>query len=135
MKYELWDELILNVKDSFGYGFPIISHVKVTIIGHDMGNSVDSEPLYYLCYISPRENIPIGFNSFSIDKYHIQYFDLEDKFLNDKACFITVETSVNKHIPAVKGEKCDKCKTWFDGAERGENNVYVCRSCRENPWR
>lgn len=133
MRYSKWDEVILKVEDSFGYRDKIPSRLKVMILGFD--TDVDSSCAQYLCYVPPYERIPYGFPTFTIDRHHVRHFKLEPKFLGDTGCFITVKHPIYKHVVAPKGEKCDKCQSFFEGVNRGEDGTYMCRSCRENPYR
>lgn len=132
MKYSRWDEVILKVEDSFGYSDKVTTRLKVVILGIDI--DVAGNHAQYLCYVPPYERIPYGFPTFTINKTHVRHFSLEDKFLGDTACFITIKNPIYKHIIAAKGEKCDRCNTWFDGAERHDGS-FRCRACIENPYR
>lgn len=133
MRYSKWDEVVLKVEDRFGYRDKFYSHLKVMIIGFD--TDCEGSSAQYLCYVPPYERVPFGFPTFTIDRHHAKHFGLDPKFVGDVGCFITSRMPVYKHIVAAKGEKCDHCKTWFDGAIREEDGTYLCRSCRENPYR
>lgn len=133
MRYSKWDEVVLKVDDAFGYKDKVFARLKVMVLGIDTdcaGNHAQ-----YLCYVPPYERVPYGFATFTIDRHHIRHFNLEAKFLGDMGCFITSKNPIYKHIVAPKGEKCDKCKTFFEGVNREDDGTYFCRSCKENPWR
>ena len=132
MRYSKWDEVVLKVEDSFGYREKIFNQLKVMILGVDNNSSCDHPQ--YLCYVPVYEVIPMGFSTFTIDRHHAKHFNIEAKFIGDTGCFITNKNPIYKHLPAAKGEKCDHCGDWADGAERNYG-VYLCRSCRENPYR
>lgn len=132
MRYSKWDEVILKVEDKFGYRDKITTKLKVMVIGYD--TDVDSSDAQYLCYVPPYERIPYGFPTFTIDRYHIRALDVDPKFLGDTGCFITARMPIFKHLPAPKGEKCDHCLTFFEGAIR-EDGTYLCRACKDNPYR
>lgn len=134
MRYSLWDEVVLKVDDTFGYGDRIFSRLKVMIIGFDV--DCDDEHAQYLCYIPSYERIPCGFDTFTIDKYHVRHFDLDPKFTGDAGCFITAWTPTFAHHPAPKGENCSKCGDFCVGVSADDSDQpYRCRSCRENPYR
>lgn len=132
MRYSKWDEVVLKVPDNFGYRDKVVSHLKVTIIGVDY--ETDDSYAQYLCYIPHYENVPYGFKTFSVTRQHVKHFDLDEKFLGETGCFITAITPIHKHVKARRGETCDYCHNWVDSAEK-TNNVFVCYSCRENPYR
>jgi hypothetical protein len=132
MRYSKWDEVILKVEDRFGYRDKVYSRLKVMVLGFDADN--DSDSAQYLCYVPAYERVPYGFPTFTITKQHLRYFGVEDKFLGDTGCFITARMAIFKHLPAPKGEKCDKCGDFGIGAVRSDG-VYLCRPCRENPYR
>lgn len=130
MRYSRWDEVVLKIDDSFGGRDKTFARVKVMILGVN----TNCDPAQYLCYVPPYERIPYGFPTFIIDKYHAKQFELDDKFLGDTGCFITTMDPIYKHVAAAAGEKCDHCKNWVEGALR-EDGVYLCRLCRDNPYR
>lgn len=132
MRYSVWDEVVLRVEEQFGYGDQIFKQLKVMIIGVD--HSTANDHTQYLCYVPPYESVPFGFPTFKIDHKHARHFLLEAKFIGDIGCFITANNPIFKHIPAPNGELCDRCRTWVDDARR-ENNAFMCRACRENPYR
>lgn len=133
MMYTKWDEVVLKLDDCFGYKDKVVSYLKVMVLGIEV--DFNGDHTQYLCYVSPNERIPHGFPTFVIDRYHARHFHLEPKFIGDTGCFITGENPILKRIPAPKGEKCDRCRTFFEGAERDDEGNYRCRACRENPWR
>ena len=130
MMYRLGDEVILRIEEDFGYTPKSVKHVKVQVIGF-ISNSFSNDP-EYLCYVPPYLSVP---SSFIINKRHIKYYDVDPKFLDDTGCFITTATPVYKHLPALLAEKCDNCDEPVQGAVRDTFGVYVCRACRENPYR
>jgi hypothetical protein len=132
MKYSRWDELILKVEDQFGYRDKINAYLKVTVIGFDP--DCEGDYAQYMCYIPPYERIPFGFQTFTCNKQHIKAFEIDPKFLGDTVCLITSKTPTVKHLPAPKGEKCDRCKEFHIGAVRN-NDAFLCRQCRQNPYR
>jgi len=133
MPYSKWDEVVLSIEDSFGYGHKLFSKLKVIVIGYDCNVGYDVQ---YLCYVPPYETVPCGFKTFKITQAHIKYFNADKKFLGDYGCFITKSTQIHKHAPAETGEKCDRCGIWCGGAERGFNDdAFMCSSCRTNPYR
>lgn len=132
MKYHVWDEVVLKVDDLFGYKDKVFSRLKVMVLGFDSDCIGDRGQ--YLCYVPSYERVPCGFPTFVIDQGHQRHFKFDPKFIGDIGCFITIANPIYKHLPAPKGEKCDRCKTWFEGAER-DSGVYLCRGCRENPYR
>lgn len=132
MRYSKWDEVVLKVEDNFGYKDKVAARLKVMVLGFD--TDCDSDCAQYLCYVPVYERIPYGFPTFTIDKYHVRHFDLDPKFLGDTGCFITAKMPIYHHTPAPKGEKCDHCKDFYEGAVR-EDGIYLCRPCKENPYR
>lgn len=132
MRYSKWDEVILKVEDRFGYRDKFNSRLKVMVIGFDP--DCEGDYAQYMCYVPPYERIPFGFQTFTCERIHIREFDIDPRFLGDQVCLITARTPIYKHIPAPKGEKCDHCKDFHIGAIRTDG-VYLCRPCRENPYR
>lgn len=132
MKYSVWDEVILKVEDKFGYSDKYYSKLKVIILGVDYDTS-DSYA-QYLCYIPPYENLPYQFKTFIIDRYHVKTYNCDSKFIGERGCLISAWTPTYQHIPAPKGEYCDRCRTWFEGVENIDNK-FRCKSCRDNPYR
>ncbi len=124
----MWDEVVLRVEDAFGYVDKVPTRLKVMIIGIDEVNEV------YLCYVPPYERIPHGFGTFTIDARRARYYGTDDKFIGDTGCFISDNWPTYKHIVAPIGEKCDICKTFFEGTTKPPGGAYRCRSCRENAW-
>ncbi len=133
MKYNVWDELILNVEDLFGYKEKVNSHLKVMIIG--LNQEDDLMRVQYLCYIAPYMTIPYGFHTFKIAEHHQRYYGFDKKFLGDTGCFITAVNSVYKHMPAPEGRHCDHCNEFFEGAYLEEDTFFLCRACKLNPYR
>lgn len=132
MRYSTWDEVILKVEDKFGYSDKYYTKLKVIILGVDYNSSGDCAQ--YLCYVPPYERVPYQFKTFTINKYHITNFDCDPKFLGEEGCLISAWTPTYKHIPAVEGEHCSRCRTWFEGVEKVDNK-FTCKSCRDNPYR
>ncbi len=131
MFYSMWDDVVLKVKEDFGYDDQVNVPLKVMIIG------IDSETDYYtqyLCYIAPGERIPYKFATFTVNDRHVRNYNVEKKFLGETCCIITSQYDIFSHTPAIKGEKCDRCKIFFEGA-RQVDGKFSCRACRENPWR
>lgn len=133
MKYFVGDEVVLKVDDVFGYKDVIMSRLKVMILGYDLDTM--GFQTQYLCYIPPYERVPVGFKTFKIDQRQQRHFKFDPKFIGDDGCFITSSDSIHKHIPAPKGERCDRCRDFHEGATRAEDGTYRCRGCRENPYR
>jgi hypothetical protein len=131
MKYTKWDELVLKINDHFGYKDKVVLSLKVMIIGID--NDTRSLWTQYLCYVPSYVSLPFGFSVFKINAYHAQHFDIDNKFIGDRGCFIDDETPIFSRIATIKGAKCSRCKEFFAGIEDIEG--YACRACRENPWR
>lgn len=132
MVYSKWDEVILKVEDLFGYRDKVYAKLKVMIIG--VSTDCDGDYAQYLCYVPAYERIPYGFPTFTINRQHLKYFDVDPKFLGDIGCLITQAMPIFKHLPAPRGEKCDHCGDFGMGAVRTDD-TYICRLCRENPYR
>lgn len=137
MYYSTWDEVVIKVDDSFGYKHKIYTGVKVTVIGADVSDTMneESDTVQYLCYVPHWLRLPVDFKTFTINRHHMTFYGFDPRFIGDQGCFITNKTPIMQHIPAPKGEKCEKCKTFFAGAQTDSSGVYRCRACKENPWR
>lgn len=132
MFYSQWDEVVLKIPEDFGYGDKVPAPLKVMILGDSYNDYDDYRK--YLCYISPGERVPFGYETFIITDKHVKKFCSEKKFIGETGCIITSQNDTFSHVAAVKGEKCDRCETFFEGAERTKGE-FKCRACRENPWR
>ena len=128
MTYKKGDELIIKIKENFGYAEPSIRHISVLIIGHSSKNESDDE---YLCYVPHYEHIN---DSFKLTKKHQTYYGFEKKFLNEEAIVINSNTEIFKHIKAPEGERCNRCDIFFEGAQK-VNNAFFCALCTQNPYR
>lgn len=137
MSYSAWDEVVVRVEDSFGYKHRIYTGVKVTIIGIDDSDTRmdDSGIIQYLCYVPHWTRLPVGFKTFKITQHHMKFYGFDSRFIGDQGCFITNNTPIMQHIPAAKGERCERCKTFFAGVQVDDHGSYRCRACKENPWR
>lgn len=133
MKWRPWDELVLKVDDEFGYKDKVISHLKVMILGIEVNDFDDV--VQCLCYVPPYERVPYGFKTFAIDRHHQRHFRFDPKFVGDVGCLITSNHPIHKRIAAPLGERCDHCNDFHEGATRSGEGTYLCRACRENPYR
>ncbi len=130
MLYSTWDEVVLKIPEDFGYGDKVNAPLKVMVLGSDF----DNVHMQYLCYISPGERIPFEYTTFTISDKHIKRFAAEKKFLGETGCIISSQNDIFSHVEAVKGEKCDRCGNFFEGAKRVDSK-FKCLACRQNPWR
>lgn len=133
VSYVKWDEVIIRVDTTFGYTTKIQTPLKVIVLGRDGGQTESTSQ--YLCYVPPYETIPPDFPTFTINSSHARYFKLEQKFIGETGCFISIWTPVIKLIPAPDGERCSRCGEWFDGVEAPDFEYFTCWSCRTNPYR
>lgn len=131
MFYSKWDDVVLKVKEDFGYDDQVDVAFKVMIVGRDFNTG---DYIQYLCYVAPGERIPYGYVTFTINDKHVRRFGVEKKFLGEIGCIITSQNDIFSHTPAVKGEKCSRCQIFFEGAVETDGKFF-CRACRENPWR
>lgn len=129
-RYQVGDEVVLKIRDTFGYSDVTYRGAKVQVIGCDMSDSSDFTQ--YLCYVPPYENVP---KTFKINRTHVRHLGVHPKFFDEQGCFITVLTDIYQHIPTKPGVNCDRCDEFCEGAERIGEQPYYCRACRENPYR
>lgn len=99
--------------------------VKLQII--DFGNGNNPEQM--LCWVPPWITIK---TSFLLNKKHQKSYTFLDKFLDEYGTFIEPE-QVIRHIPAIPGVNCAKCRTFIQHVEAPGG--YICLHCRENPYR
>lgn len=130
MRYKRGDELLLKVKDTFGYSDVTYRSVKVQVIGFNV--DCDGPDAEYLVYVPSYSYVK---SSFVLTQRHANWYSVDAKFIGDNVMFITAKHPIYKRIPAVEGERCDRCNEFCEGAVRSENDAYMCRACRENPWR
>lgn len=130
MRYRIGDELILKVEEDFGYREKTCRRVKVQVIGYNI--DCDSDDAEYLVYVPPYESMK---NTWTLSERHANWYGVDHKFIGDDVMFIPAQHPIYKHMPAPEGEKCDRCCEFHEGAVRDDNNVYMCRACRLNPFR
>lgn len=129
MRYKRGDELILKVNDNFGYSDVTTRAVKVQVIGFNIDyEGPDAEYLVYVPSYSYYKD------TFVLSRQHAVWYGVEEKFIGDDVAFISARHPIFKLIPAIDGERCDRCDDFYEGATRTDD-AYTCRSCRENPWR
>lgn len=123
-KFNIGDEII--AKTNVGtIEEPVYDLIKIQIIG--FGNGSNDTDL--LCYVPQYQHTP---RSFKLTRLHQRYYNFNDKFLNERATFVK-EHEITKHIPAPSGALCIKCQNFVMWAE--QNETFLCRSCKENPYR
>lgn len=127
MLYSPFDEVVLKVKEDFGYEDKVDVRLKVMVLGSDY---VD-EYMQYLCYIAPGETVPYKFSTLTISEKHVKPYAIERKFVGETGCIITSQNSTYEHIKASTGAKCSHCGIFVEGAK----SKFNCRACTENPYR
>lgn len=130
MRYRRGDELVLKVRDSFGYTDVTYRSVKVQVIGYNI--DCDGPDAEYLVYVPSYNYLK---NTFVLTQKHAQWYGVQNKFIGDNVAFITARHPVYKVIPAIEGARCDRCDEFFEGVHSSNDEAYTCRACRENPWR
>jgi hypothetical protein len=125
MAYNIGDEVLARVDDSEPGDRSHTQDVKLQIIG--FGNGYDSHQL--LCYVPQYLNVRA---SFKLGRVHQRQYKFDPKFLDEYGTFVN-KVHVIHHFPAVPASICSNCGTLVHLAEGGVE--YVCRPCRENPWR
>lgn len=129
MRYHQGDEVVLKVEDDFGYTDKTYRCAKVTVLSFDA--DVDADDAQYICYVPSYESVP---KSFTIRRMHVDWYELDGKYLGENACFITSKTPIYRHLPATPGACCERCKEFFEGASSFDSK-FRCTSCTTNPWR
>lgn len=130
MRYHKGDELLLKIQDNFGHSDTTYRSVKVQVIGFNI--DCDGPDAEYLVYVPSYSYLK---NTFILTERHANWYEIDKKFIGDDVAFITARHLIFKHIPAIAGKRCQRCKEFFDGAQKNDENSYTCRACRENPWR
>jgi hypothetical protein len=130
MKYAVNDQVILKVLQQFKDYPGTFKPVNVTVIGFNVNEHIDT--IEYICYVPPYETL---LNSFKINEQHASYYGIKKKYVGEIGCFITTTTVIYKHTKAPTGSTCTKCDEFIMYAGCDELGIYVCRSCRENPYR
>lgn len=129
VRYNAWDQVVISVGGTSDDGKPFSSPVSATVIGHNY--DPDSPSTEYLCYVPQYETTPA---SFRITDYHVQWWKADARFLGEQGLFVGHDTRVTKHVPAVPGERCERCQEFVPHAPKTAD-AYRCRACRENPYR
>jgi hypothetical protein len=130
MRYRKGDELYLKVEDDFGYTDKTYRSVKVQVIGHNVDSRADDRE--YVVYVPSYEYLK---TSFTLSQHHINHFGIDQRFLDDAVAFIDFYHPIYKHLASVPGERCERCKDFFEGVERNDDGKYRCRACQLNPYR
>lgn len=127
MAYNIGDEVVCRVDESEEEDRSYTKDVKLQIIG--IGNGLESALL--LCYVPQYISVR---SSFVLTKHHMKQYGFDPKFLGEYAALVTKSHVVN-HEPAVPAIKCTNCETLVHYANATKGEEYVCRACRDNPWR
>lgn len=124
-RYNVGDELVVSINEGTE-GSPWWHQVRVLILG--VGNGGDGN--MYLCYVPCYDTVK---GTFKINNTHQKYYKFDSKFLGEEGIFLTNESRITGHIPALPGATCERCKLFFQGANPEPG--YRCWSCKQNPWR
>ena len=124
MQFNIGDELVLPVDDMFGYKDKIIRKIKVQVIGITEDAAI--------CYVPSYENHPF---SQKINEKIISFYKLNKKFLGEQSIVVFDDSIIEKIYPALQGENCDNCKEFVEEGIRYDDHKFLCRACKENPWR
>ena len=130
MEFKRGDEVIIKIKEDFGYTDIKYKYVKLMIVGSSFNMNYDV--IEYMCYIPRYEHVK---ESFKLDDRKASKFGVQKKFVNEQAYVITETTPVEKYIPAIQCAICDHCNEPITYAQADELGRYTCRACRENPYR
>jgi len=128
MTYNIGDELVVIVNDDFGYNQKIERTLKVQVIGIDD----DSTSMTFLCYVPSYLSHPM---SVKITDMISRRFSVQKKFLGEQGVTISAYEKIARHVPCIKSEQCDHCHDFVSGGERIPEVRFLCRACKENPWR
>lgn len=129
MRFAQGDEVVLKVEDDFCHTEKTHRAVKVIVIGFSV--DTDCSELQYLCYVPQYIVVP---DSFTIHDWHVEHYGVDVKYVGDDGCYIDGRTPIYGHVPALPGERCQKCFQFTPHAVLVDG-VYLCWACTENPYR
>lgn len=123
-QFKRGDDLVVKLKTSYN----TVESVTVHVIG--ISADVDIDLQQYLCYVP---NWILIESSFEIKKEHTLWFNTKPKFIGGQAVILKSPFSIIRHIKSLDGALCNCCNMFIEYVEN--NDFFICRSCKENPFR
>lgn len=125
-QFKRGDDLVVKLKTSYNSN----ENVTVHVIG--ISADVDEDLKQYLCYVPKWILVQ---TSFEIKKEHTFWFTAKQKFIGEQGIILKPPFTIIRHIKGLDGASCKNCNTFVEWVQDDPNSTFICRSCRENPYR
>ncbi len=98
-----------------------------------LGEAIDMERTMYLLLVTDGDAAHVT-PTWIVNKGHIVDFRVDPRFIGCD-CIISSRLYMRRVIKEQRGQFCKKCTEYNEEARIQFGEKYLCRSCRENPWR